>query len=110
MANVNISYYRGVSQVPVSTQGQLMTGGACAFEQPQISSETLVTSATAASSKGSPAGTKVVYVQVQPGAFIRYVWNPPGGTVIADGDCPSLSGSEAFPIIGEGWTLSAIDA
>lgn len=109
MASVNVSYYRGLTQLPVSTQSQLTTGGAYALEQPKITSETLSTSGTAASSGAAPAGTKIAYVQVPAGSTIRYVWNPPNYTQTADSTCPSLNGNETFPI-GPSWTLSAIDA
>ena len=109
MANVNISYYRGLTQLPVSTQNQMITGGAYALEQPQLSSETLSTSGTAASSGAAPAATKIAYVQVPDGSTIRYVWNPPNYSVAASATSPSLSGHQTFPI-GPSWTLSAIDA
>src|SRR3990167_7657953 len=109
MASVNISYYRGLTQLPVSTQNQLTTGGAYALEQPQISSETLSTSGTAASSAVAPSNTKLAHVQVPDGSTIRYVWNPPGYSVTASTTSPSMSGHQTFPV-GPNWTLSAIDA
>lgn len=109
MADVNISYYRGLTQMPVATQTQLTTGGVYALEQPQLSSETLSTSASAASSGAAPSNAKLAHVQVPDGSTIRYVWNPPGYSVTASSTSPSLSGHQTFPV-GPNWTLSAIDA
>lgn len=110
MATVIISYYRGLTQMPVSSQSQLTTGGVYALEQPQLGSESVTSSGTAASSTGnSNSATKLAMVQVQDGSTIRYVWNPPGYTSVADATCPALSGQQTFPI-GPSWTLSVIDA
>lgn len=109
MASVNISYYRGLAAFPVTRVDQNITGGAYALDQPQLSSETLSTSGTAASSAAAPASSKVAMVQVPDGSTIRYVWNPPGYSTVADSTSPSLSGYQTFPI-GPSWTLSAIDA
>lgn len=109
MASVNISYYKGLAALYVSRQDQNFTAGAYALDQPQISSEVLSTSGSAASSAASPANTKVAHVQVPDGSTIRYLWVPQGQSGTASSTCPSLSGHATFPI-GPGWTLSAIDA
>lgn len=108
MASVNISYYKGLASLYVSRQDQNFTSGAYALDQPQLSSETLTTSGTAASSGVAPASTKVAHVQVPNGSAIRYVWNPPGYSVTASATSPVMTGHNTFPI-GPSWTLSAID-
>lgn len=109
MASVNISYYKGLASLYVSRQDQNFTSGAYALDQPQISSEVLSTSGTAASSGAAPAGTKIAHVQVPDGSTIRYVWNAKGGSSTASSTSPSMSGHNTFPI-GPEWFLSAIDA
>ena len=109
MATVIVSYHDGLVQLPVSTQTQLTTGGAYALNQPQLSSESVTSSGTAASSAAAPARARLAHVQVQDGSTIRYVWNPPGYSETASASKPALSGHQTFPI-GPSWTISVIDA
>lgn len=110
MATVIISYHDGIVPLPVVNQTQQITGGAYALSQPQITSESVTSSGTAASSTGSASSkVKIAHVQVQDGSTIRYVWNPPGYSETATASKPALSGHATFPI-GPSWTLSVIDA
>lgn len=109
MATIIISYHEGIVPLPVVNQTQQITGGAYALSQPQLSSESVTSSASAASSGAAPSRTKLAHVQVADGSTIRYVWNPPNYSETAAATHPALSGHQTFPI-GPSWTLSVIDA
>jgi hypothetical protein len=108
--NVRIFGHRGTRQLPVTNPLQMQADSVQVLEQPYEFSQVISVSAVAASSLADPS-TKVqlLRIEVPDAATIRYEINPPGRSVAAGTQSPSLSGKDQF-FFGVGWTISMIDA
>lgn len=108
--NVRLFGYRGVTHLQIVLPKQYSADSVSQLDQPQEWSQIVVVTGTAASSlaDASPK-TTLVRIEVPDGQTVRYEINPPGRSVVASTNSPSLSGKDVFAF-APGWTVSLIDA
>src|SRR5690349_10750287 len=108
-AAVKIFAHRGVVQAPVSTNSRDSKDSVYMLEQPYLAAEALTADVTAVSSSAAttPTQTGILRVEIEDGKTIRYELNPPGRSVSATANSPSLSGKDQFHC-GPGWMISVI--
>ena len=109
-AAVKIFSHRGLVAPRVTTTSQTSSDAVFVLEQPYLAREALTAgaSATASSAATCPAETTLLRIEVQDSKTIGLELNPPGRSVAATANSPTLSGKDTYQA-GKDWTISVID-
>lgn len=108
--NVRVFAYAGVQQIPVNKPTQYSADSIYTLDEPYIFAQTLSISGSAVSSSAdTDSRTRILRIEVPDGQQIRYEINPPGRSVAAGSQSPSMSGKDQF-FFRNGWTVSIVDA